>query len=152
MFADKIAYTDFDGNDQVEEVRLNLTKNECRELDLKYEEEGGLFAHLKGLIRKRADGETAIKPMFDFLKEIIEMAYGKKSADGRRFVKFDRDGNRLSYEFMDSACFDALMDKILSEDMDIEQFILAIFPKTALSDDERQAAIDKTKKEFGIEG
>lgn len=151
MFTDKIKYTDFDGNERFETVYLNLTKNECRELDLKYEDEGGLFQHLKGLIRKRADGETAIKPMYDFLKEIIELAYGKKSEDGRRFVKRDKNGDRFSYEFMDSACFDVLLDKVLSEEIDVEQFIMSIFPKTEMSEGERKEAIDKAKKDLGYE-
>lgn len=150
MFVDKIKYTDFDGNEREEEVRLNLSKNECRELELKYEDEGGLFKHLKNIIRRKNDGEMAIKPMYDFLKEVIELSYGIKSDDGKRFIKRDKQGYKLSYEFIDSACFDALMEKILSEDTDMEKFISAIFPKNDYTEEERKDAIEKTKKELGF--
>lgn len=150
MFADTIKYTNFDGVEVSEEVRLNLTKMECRELDLKYEDEGGLFAHLKGLIRKKQDGETAVKPLYDFVKELIEHAYGVKSADGRRFIKTDENGRKLSESFTDSACFDELMDMLYTDKIDMEAFVTAIFPASDISEEERAASIEKTRAELGI--
>lgn len=148
MFAEVIKYIDFDGNPQEEEVRLNLTKVECKELDLKYESEGGIFQHLKNLIGNKKGDEIPQKPMYEFLKELVEIAYGKKSEDGRRFVKQDKEGNKLSYEFMDSAAYFTLMELLLSGDMDIEKFLLNIFPD--VPEEDRKKAEVEVRKEFGV--
>lgn len=149
MFTDTIKYVDFDGNTQEEVVRLNLTKPECQELDLKYEAEGGLFAHLKALTQGKTGEDMPKKPMYDFLKEIIELAYGVKSEDGRRFVKVDRDGNRLAYEFMDSAAYYSLMETLLYDDkIDMEKFILSIFPE--VPEEDRKKAEVEVRKELGL--
>lgn len=148
MFADKIKYTDFDGNEQEEEVRLYLSTSECKELDLKYEYDGGLFQHLKKLVGDKKGKDIPQKPLYDLLKEIIELAYGKKSEDGRRFIKRGRDGYPLSYEFMDSACYFALMESLLAGDMDVQKFITSIFPE--IPDENRKEAENKIKEEFGL--
>lgn len=148
MFAEVIKYIDFDGNPQEEEVRLNLTKVECKELDLKYESEGGIFQHLKNLIGNKKGDEIPQKPMYEFLKELVEIAYGKKSEDGRRFVKQDKEGNKLSYEFMDSAAYFTLMELLLSGEMDIEKFLLNIFPD--VPEEDRKKAEVEVRKEFGV--
>ena len=148
MFVDIIKYTDFDGNPQEEEVRLNLTKLECKELDLKYEEEGGIFQHLKNHIGDKKGNDIPQKPMYEFLKEVIELAYGKKSEDGRRFIKQDSNGNSLAYEFMDSAAYFTLMESLLSGERDIEQFILNVFPE--VPEEDRKKVEGDVKKELGV--
>ena len=148
MFVDKVKYIDFDGNPQEEEVRLNLTKVECKELDLKYEAEGGIFQHLKNRIGNKKGEDIPQKPMYEFLKEVVDIAYGQKSQDGRRFIKHDRDGNPLSYEFMESGAYYALMESLLSGDRDIEQFILSIFPE--VSEEDRKKVESDVKKELGV--
>lgn len=148
MFAEVIKYIDFDGNPQEEEVRLNLTKVECKELDLKYESEGGIFQHLKNRIGDKRGDDIPQKPMYEFLNEIVDIAYGKKSEDGRRFVKHDREGNKLSYEFMDSGAYFALMESLLSGDRDIQAFILSIFPEIP-EEDRKKVEVD-VRKELGV--
>ena len=148
MFTDIIKYVDFDGNEQEEEVRLNLTKPECKELDLKYESEGGIFQHLKNLIGDKKGSDIPQKPMYDFLIEIIEVAYGRKSDDGRRFIKRNPDGSKLSYEFMDSACCAKFIEMILGEEIDLDKFINSVFP--AVPEEDRKKAEAQAKAEFGI--
>lgn len=148
MFVDIIKYTDFDGNPQEEEVRLNLTKLECKELDLKYESEGGIFQHLKNCIGDKKGNDIPQKPMYDFLKEVVSLAYGKKSEDGRRFIKQDRNGNSLAYEFMDSSAYFSLMESLLSGERDIEKFILSVFPE--VPEEDRKKAESNVKKELGV--
>lgn len=148
MFTAKINYVDYDGIKQEEEVRLNLTKPECKELDLKYESEGGIFQHLKSLIGNKKGSDIPQKPLYEFLIEIIELAYGKKSDDGRRFIKRNPDGSRLAYEFMDSACCAKFIEMILSEEIDLDKFINSVFPE--INDEDRKKAEEKAKEEFGI--
>lgn len=80
MYAKSITYTDFDGNEQTETFYFNLTKAELVELEVSVD--GGFAALLKS-IAESSDGQTII----GYFKKIILMAYGKKSLDGRRFVK-----------------------------------------------------------------
>ena len=148
MFTAKINYVDYDGIKQEEEVRLNLTNPECKELDLKYENEGGIFQHLKNLIGDKKGSDIPQKPLYEFLIEIIELSYGRKSDDGRRFIKRNPDGSRLAYEFMDSACCARFIEMILGEEIDLDKFINSVFPE--IDDEDRKKAEAKAKEEFGI--
>lgn len=148
MFTANITYVDFDGNNQTEEVRMNLTKPECKSLDLKYESEGGIFQHLKNLIGDKKGSEIPQKPMYDFLIELIEIAYGRKSDDGRRFIKKNLDGSPLAYEFMDSACCARFIEMLFTDEIDLETFINSVFPE--VPDEDRKKAEAQAKAEFGI--
>lgn len=148
MFTAIIDYIDFDGNSQSEEVRMNLTKPECKALDLKYESEGGIFQHLKNLIGDKKGSDIPQKPMYDFLIELIEVAYGRKSDDGRRFIKRNPDGSSLAYEFMDSACCARFIEMLLSEEIDLEKFINSVFPE--VPEEDRKKAEARAKEELGI--
>ena len=57
MLHKKITYTNFDGKEESVDAYFNLNKTECVDLNLEYEEEGGLVGHLKGLIKEIDGGE-----------------------------------------------------------------------------------------------
>lgn len=96
MYVREITYTDFDGNERTEKFYFNLTKAELAKLELS--KEGGLT----NLINKITLEKDA-KKLWDLFEEIVMLAYGEKSLDGRRFVKSQevKDAFRETNAFSD---------------------------------------------------
>ncbi len=76
MLHKKITYTNFDGKEESVDAYFNLNKTECVDLNLEYEDEGGLVGHLKSLIKDNKGGEIRQKPAVDFVKLLVEKSYG----------------------------------------------------------------------------
>lgn len=75
-------YTDFDGNPVEEEYFFHLNKAELMEMELSAY--GGLELLIKRLIEEK-NSEEIVK----IFKRIILSSVGKKSYDGKRFIKND---------------------------------------------------------------
>ena len=91
MLKKTVVYEDFDGNVRTEDLYFFIPKTELTEMELSTP---GGFARKLERISTEADGGEIMKTF----KEIILMAYGEKSADGRAFIK-KRNGVRLAEEF-----------------------------------------------------
>lgn len=121
MLKKTITYTDYDGNKRTEDFYFNLTQAEIVELNMS--PLGGLDYTLKKIIN-----ETDTGKIVEMVKNIILMAYGEKSFDGRRFVKKDDDGRPLSRKFEDSPAFSELFIELLGDSKKAADFINAIVP------------------------
>lgn len=119
MLKKKIKFEDFNG-DQAEETHyFNLSKAELIEMEVSYGNVG-LEKHIQALIDAE-DNKGLIKEF----KEIILMAYGHKSDDGRRFVKSDE----IREAFAQTAAYQELFLQLATDDKAAAQFIIGIVPK-----------------------
>ena len=148
MLKKTISYTDFDGNEATTDVYFNLTKTECVDLNLEFEEEGGLIGRIKKLIVEKEDGEVPRKPAVDFVKLLIERAYGVRPKDNPSlFLKEDEDGKPLYKKFKQTAAYDAYVFALLSGSESLDEFAKNVLPQ--VSDDQKKEA-EKYIKDEGL--
>ena len=83
MVKKTITYTDYDGNERTEDFYFNLSNAEVMEANLNME--GGLKAYIEQIIA--AKDQLKLVKLF---KEVLMMSVGKKSPDGRLFLKNDQ--------------------------------------------------------------
>ncbi len=118
MLQKAITYTDYNGEERTETFYFNLTKAELAELNLTTE--GGL----QEVIQKIIDAKN-VPEITKWFKKIILMAYGEKSADGRRFIK----SKELAEEFTQTEAYSELFVELLTNEGKAADFINAIVPK-----------------------
>ena len=84
MVKKTIKYSDYNGNEREEDYYFNLSKVELLEMEMSAE--GGLENKIKKIVE--SDDKAEIVKYF---KEIIKKSFGKKSEDGKRFIKNPKD-------------------------------------------------------------
>lgn len=124
MLKRTIKYKDYDGNELEEDFYFNLNKSELVKLQTSVP--GGLEQMLKTIINTK-DG-NAIMSMF---AKVIHLAYGKKSPDGKRFVKSEE----ISEEFEQTLAYDQLFMELVTDADKAAAFIKAILPSEVLADE-----------------
>ncbi len=80
MYKKTIKYVDFNGVEREEDFYFHMTKAEA--LKMEFSEKGGLSAAINEIAR-----EEDTERLFKLFEKIVRMSYGKRSADGRSFVK-----------------------------------------------------------------
>lgn len=118
MLKKTITYTDFNGVERTEDFYFNLTKAEIAEMEL--EVPGGMTTMIER-ITKTQDTPSLIK----VFKELILRSYGKKSDDGRRFIK----NKELVEEFKDSEAYSELFMELATNAEAASAFVNGITPK-----------------------
>ncbi len=118
MLKKTITYTDFNGIERTEDFYFNLTKAEIAEMEL--EIPGGMTAMIER-ITKSQDTPSLIK----LFKELILRSYGKKSDDGRRFIK-NKD---IVDDFKDSVAYSELFMELATNADAASAFVNGIVPK-----------------------
>lgn len=118
MLKRNVTYTDFNGEQQTEVFRFNLTQSELLRM-----EAGGLPAVLQRIVDTQ-DKEGLVR-QFDWF---ILQAYGVVSEDGKKFLKSDE----LRDDFFQSAAYDALFIELASSEQAFVDFIKAVVPAEAL--------------------
>jgi hypothetical protein len=117
MLKKAIKFTDFNGNEQVEEAYFHLSKVDIIEMEAG--KSGGLEAHIKRVVDTKDNAEIV-----SVFKEIILSSYGVKSEDGRRFIKEPQ----ATKEFSQSAAFDELYVEIATDANKAAAFIKGVLP------------------------
>lgn len=117
MLKKTIIYTDLDGNPITEDFYFRLNKAEVAELELSHE--GGLQTYLKEIIASK-DGRAVI----DKFKEIILLAVGRRSEDGRRFVK----NQEIADDFLQTNAYSELFMELVTDADAATDFIKGILP------------------------
>lgn len=117
MLKQTIEYTDLDGNKVTEELQFNLNKAELMEMQLSTN--GGLAEHLKKIVEQ--NDQQQIMAVF---KNIILKAYGKRSDDGKRFIK----SKELTEEFVQSEAYSEFFMKLISDEQAATNFMNGIIP------------------------
>lgn len=117
MLKKTISYTDFNGNPRKEDFYFNLNKAEL--VELQASQRGGLETYLERIVQ-----EDDVREIIEMFKEIISKAYGKKSDDGRRFMKSEE----ILKEFTETPAYSELFMELASDSELGAQFMNGIIP------------------------
>lgn len=118
MLKKTIQYVNYNGQKRTKELYFNMNKYELTQM-MVGEDNVSFQEYLQGMIDARDASE-----MIRFVKDILLMSYGEKSADGERFVKNDT----LRSEFEDSAAFSELYIELLNDADKALDFVWGIMP------------------------
>lgn len=117
MIKKTVSYVDYDGNDRVENFYFNLTQTELTDLSVKHS--GGLNDYIQSIIDAKD-----VKELYSLFKEIIDMSYGKKSEDGRRFMK----SQEILDDFKQTLAYDKLVVSLANDEEEAAAFIKGVIP------------------------
>lgn len=112
MLKKTITYDSYDGVTYTEDFYFNLSRAELIKMECGVK--GGLTKKLEE-IAKSSD-PTQIMPVFE---DIILKSYGKKSDDGKRFIK----SKELSDEFAQSEAYSELMVQLIQDEKAASDFV-----------------------------
>lgn len=118
MIKKTIKYTDYDGNEREEDFYFNLSKSEIVGMDLEFK--GGMIANLNALLNEQ-DGNK----LNEFFNKFILRSVGKKSPDGRRFIKNDE----IREDFKQTPAFDQLFMALITNAEEAAAFINGVIPQ-----------------------
>lgn len=119
MLKKPITYTDYDNNERTENFWFNLDEAELLELQMKYP--GGMKAMLEKMVEEQ-DGTKILAT----IKEIIMLAYGEKSIDGKYFTK----SKEMSEAFTHTRAYSTLLMDMYRNPGAAADFMNAILPQT----------------------
>ena len=117
MYKKTITYPDYNGNEIKEDFYFNLTKAEILEMQL--EKEGGLAEKIQAIVDSKN-----VPELIKIFKELILRSYGKKSDDGKRFIK----SPELSREFTQTEAYSELFMELATDSDAASAFINGIIP------------------------
>lgn len=117
MLKKTITYKDFNDQTVTEDFYFNLSKAELIEMEVR--KTGGIEAHLKRIIATN-DGAK----VYNEFKNLILQAYGKKSEDGKRFMK----SPEIKIEFATSEAYSELIMEMLTDAGAAAAFMNGIVP------------------------
>lgn len=126
MLKKVMTYTDYNGVERTEEFLFNLTKAELMEMEMTTE--GGLSTMIQGIVDSK--NVPAIVSIF---KKLLLKAYGKKSPDGRRFIKSEE----ISQEFAQTEAYSEMFMELATDADAAAAFINGIIPE--MPDDKKPA-------------
>lgn len=117
MLKKTINYKDYNGGTRVEDFYFNLSEAELTEMELGVT--GGLSEMLSEIIKTK-DTPTLIK----IFKDLILKSYGKKSLDGRQFIK----NEALREEFSQTEAYSVLFMELVTDEQAAADFVNGIIP------------------------
>lgn len=112
-----VQYQNFDGDLETEDLYFNLNIRELQEME---EWEIPLTERIAKLTKTK-NGTDA----FNLMRDIIETAYGERSADGKRFVK----NPEIRKNFTEGLAYDEVIMMFLEGSLDLGKFIEGLLPK-----------------------
>lgn len=121
MIKKTITYTDYEGQKKTEDFWFNLSQAELNEMDV---ESGGMQKKFD-MLTKTQDP----KEIMAVFKDIIVRAYGERSSDGTRFRKFDSNGYRLAYDFIQTEAYSELFIDLFNDANNVVDFMIGILPQ-----------------------
>lgn len=118
MFKKTMTYTDYNGEKRTEDFYFNMTRAEVTEMELSIE--GGLSAMIQ-----RVTEEKDVPAIIQIFKDLVLRSYGKKSPDGRRFIK----SKELSEEFSQTEAYSDLFMELATDSAKAAAFVNGIMPQ-----------------------
>lgn len=118
MLKKTITYTDYNGNQRTEDFYFNFNKAELVELNVSVE--GGLEQMLKRIISEQDSSK-----IMEIWKTILLKSYGKKSDDGKYFMKSEE----ISREFSNTEAYSELFMELTFDSEKAIAFVNGIVPK-----------------------
>lgn len=117
MYKKTVTYEDYDGIERTETFYFNLTKAELTKFNAS--ESGGLKAKLEQMIALKD-----AKAIMETFESILEMSYGEKSLDGRKFMK----SKDIFEEFKSTMAYDKIFMELVTDEKASLDFINGILP------------------------
>lgn len=117
MLKKTMTYTDYDGNQRTEDFYFNLSKAEVAEMQMSAA--GGLDKMINRIISEQ-DGKRII----ELFKDLVLRSYGKKSDDGKRFIK----SKELAEEFSQTEAYSDLFMELATDSEAAAAFVNGIVP------------------------
>lgn len=96
MLKETRTYKDFNGNDVTDDFYFNLSPAEVARLEMSTDKAIGLEATILAL-----ESEKNSQKIYEMFERIIRLSIGRKSADGKRFIKNDE----IADEFMQTNAY-----------------------------------------------
>lgn len=132
MIKRTINYIDFDGNPRTEDVYFNMTRSELIAFTFDMPEaitDAAKNTNTANNVDLEAAGAKLVERLgtsgiFNFVKDLVFRSYGKKSDDGRRFIK----SNEMATEFTQTLAYDEFLIDLFSDDKKAAEFINGIIP------------------------
>lgn len=140
MIKKTITYLNHDGVSVTEDFHFNLGKDEL--VELAYSTEGGMEEYLKGIIASNDNG--AILKSF---KNLISLAIGQKSEDGRRFVK----SPEITADFLQTNAYSEMLFGLFQNAEEAAEFINGVIPadlREKLAEQKAEPAKDYTNDQL----
>ena len=117
MLKKTIVYTDFNGVERKEDFYFHLSRAELMKMELGTK--GGFTEMIEKIIA--AQDSVALTTIFN---DIILKAYGKKSDDGRKFMK----SKEISEDFEQTEAYSILFMELISDAKKAADFFNGIVP------------------------
>lgn len=118
MVKESITWTDYDGQERTEDFYFNLSQAEMVEMNLAIP--GGLEKLLNDMINTKD-----VPKLADYFKTIICKAYGKKSPDGRKFMKSEE----ILDDFVSTEAYSIFYMSLATDAEKAADFINRVLPK-----------------------
>lgn len=137
MYKKTVTYEDYNGEEQTEDFYFNLNKVEVMELEYSLGPGESITSSFMAIARAEDYGT-----IISLVKKILLMAYGKKSPDGKRFIKSDE----LRTAFEQSAAFETIFWEFGTNEEAFAEFFVGVLPSSAkakLGDNPKQLFMDK---------
>lgn len=106
MLKQNVKYLDFDGIEQTETLYFNINRMELIAMQARYGKDD-MAKYIERITQEEDFGK-----IHDLLNDIILTAYGKKSEDGKRFIKSEE----LKEEFRTSLAYEALTESFFDDE------------------------------------
>lgn len=106
MLKENVKYLDFDGVEQTETLYFNINRMELIAMQARYGKED-MAKYIERIVE-----EQDFAKIHDLLNDIILTAYGKKSEDGKRFLKSEE----IKEEFRTSLAYEALVESFFDDE------------------------------------
>lgn len=106
MLKENVKYLDFDGVEQTETLYFNINRMELIAMQARYGKED-MAKYIERIVQ-----EQDFVKIHDLLNDIVLTSYGKKSEDGKRFLKSEE----IKEEFRTSLAYGALVESFFDDD------------------------------------
>lgn len=121
MYAKKIKYEDFLGNEREETFYFNLTEAELVEMQTSMD--GGLAEYGKRIIESKN-----VPEVMALFQKLILITYGEVSPDGKRFIKEDPVRGKLALEFQQTQAYSELYMEFINNPESGAEFFNNVIP------------------------
>lgn len=135
MLKKTITFEDFNGNSITEDFYFNLSKAEIAEMELSQED--GFGAYLQTIVDSKNGNE-----IISTFKKIITTALGRRSEDGRRFVK----SQEIIDDFLQTDAYSVLFMELITNPEASGTFVSSIVPQDLAKDMAQQMENPETKE------
>ena len=132
-------YEDYNGEQQSEDCWFHLNKPELIRFQAKLK--GDLQFELDRIVQKGDMDE-----LVSLFEELVQMAYGERSADGRRF----RKSPEILQDFLDSPAYEAVFMEIFTNTEKALEFIEGVLPKDLQEDVKLEERSREIAARYGV--